>query len=360
MKTIKLSLNALVALGCLALFATSCQDDVVENNVQPNPEPQVSEMQRTLEAVLDNPSLDDAGNARLEGSVPVSYDIAITTSELDFATGGAGEVLRTIDGTLELVPVDKIGGLNVTVVDQEFQLYAGQVTFVNNQDETKQRRAAAVVLEDGTSYLLLRNLPRTGDVFTEAFVLGGDFSADNIISRNQRDEIVSVSLAGDFVEPDISEEEELETLTYNLAIIARTRVLVSQDTIFVDSMGISIPIVFQQTRLDTLDRLRGTLTLTPESIFLGTPIRFSGTFTYTTDTGEMASADAEAAIIEDNNLQSVDILDLPGSDVGDVTALSLPIELGEFSIRGLGRTDEGVEADLEDVIFEGTLIENPS
>ena len=354
MKTLKLSLSALAALCYLVLFMTGCQDDAVENDLQPSLETdQVSDIQLMLEAVLNDASLDEpTSNARLAGAVPVSYDVSITTSTFSFATEQAGKVIRKLDGTLELVPVDKIPDLNVIVAGQEFQLYSGTFTFVNAKEKTVKRRAAAIVLEDGTSYLLLRNIPSAGNVFTSAFVLEDDFSVEGFVTRNQQGRLVSVAIEADFIEPDAPEETEtITTYVYDLLVTVRERVETNQDTI--DSPAGPIPIV--NTELDTLTQLDGEL-----EVIVGDDGNISGRYNFTTAAGINGSARVKGSFTDEENTLLIDIfniseVEIPEPGVSEISIAYFPIgeEGSDFTLVGFGEDEAGEF--LDDVTVVGSI-----
>ena len=263
MKTLKLSLSALAAMGYLVLF-TACQDDTVENDLQPT---DVSEelataqtqipddIQQLLRATLEDPALDfTASNARTAGSAFV-YNLAITVSGTD-SPGSDGEVLGQIEGTLRLREVDSIPGKNVIIADgQEFQLYSGGFEFVDDQGQMRARRASTVILEDGSSvFTMIGNLPiAQGDVLIgDGFALGEDFTAGGFVARSRRDDFIffTADVEGDFIRGPQPPEEE-------------TPIMVGDSLVVLDvSLSVFEAVSIGGGRGDQLEELTGTLTLT--------------------------------------------------------------------------------------------------
>ncbi|MEM8846841.1 MAG: hypothetical protein AAGD17_07035 [Bacteroidota bacterium] len=203
MKTFKFSFLSIFCTWVLLLVSVSCEKDESQDSITPsteNIEIQTSEYEALLRAIVSydetKPTTPISKSGGIESSeIPISFDVTFTVSEFDFSTFSTGRTLRTIDGTFEVEPVDEIPFIIFNPGPGD-QLFAGTFTFVNNNGRTRTRRVAAVEQENGNTFVLFDNVPRAGGVFIEAlFLLEGDFSEENILTRNQRGEIVVVDVS---------------------------------------------------------------------------------------------------------------------------------------------------------------------
>jgi len=334
-------LRKLAVLFFISLLATSCQDEM-EQNLQNTPPPEEkSSTHLLLEALLYNTSTSKSSpltNARIADGTVLSYDLAIDVFTYDIFTG-PGRLLREVDGSLELSPSDEIPNLNVIVVDQEFQLFSGRFTFINNRGDVRQRDAGAIVLEDGTSEILIRNVPGAGDVFTASFVLQGDFSITGVITTNNRGNVRSVNLEGTFNAPEEA--------------IAPTEVSIATTTATVAPLAYNVSVSFAAYNTSTgtigevFEEFKGTVDLEPVDALPDLDLNipqdaqlYNGSYTYTTSTGERNSIQAVAFFTGSIASSELFLLNVPGvSNSNGIPSQSFAPE-EDFFVSNLARLDD--------------------
>ena len=242
MNTIKLSLNALVALSCLLLFMTSCQDDAVENNLLPTQEADASQtpvpddVLQLLHSVAESSPLGANLGARTARPFVFEYNFALTVSEL--VDSRPGEVLEEFNGTLTLWAVDSSDLIN----SPSAQIYQGGYVAVNAQGDTIRRRAAAVVGEGSQeATLLIKNIPGAGDLVSPFDFRITDDSFGSNIGRG-----VVFEFESDFIEHDDQPENPVVTVG---------------DSVVAFEVSLSVFEVERGLRGNQLTTLTGTLTL---------------------------------------------------------------------------------------------------
>ena len=317
MKTIKLSLNALVALCCLVFFMTSCQDDAVENEVLPTREADNAgqalvpdDIHQALLSIAEDASRPEANlTARTNQPFVFDYDLSLTVSELR-----SDEVLGEFSGTLTLWAVNSTDIINfVDLSGRNFQTYQGGYVAVNAQGDTIRRRAAAFVIEgeEEAAFLLIKNIPEAGDVFvSEAFGIMNDSSGVGF-GRG-----TLVAFESDFLEHD---DMPVETpivsgkrLTYDLTLSVFASDIVDREPIG-----------------SVIEQIKGTLSLAPadaplagESSIIpfiseGDPV-YTGTFTYRQfDSGDLVTLPVSAAVSLEDGTGFLDINDIFGTTVDE-------------------------------------------
>ena len=258
MKTLNLSLNALIALCCSLWLMTSCQDDAVESDLLPASEAEDAnqtsvpdDVLQLLHSVAENSPLEREANPNARTSQPFvfEYDFSLTVSER-IRGGQPGEVRQELSGTLTLWAVDSTDLIN----NPSAQAYQGGYVAVDAQGDTIRRRAAALIGEgEDEGFLIVKNIPGAGDIVVgEGFEIMGDTAGEAIGSRDADGNPVFVTFESDFVEAEAS----------------------------IPSYELLVQVPAGTGRLATL---RGTLELAPSERFTGS---LEGTFTFVTNSGE--------------------------------------------------------------------------
>ena len=335
MKTIKLSLNALVVVCCSLLFMTGCQDDAVENDVlatHSNKNATLTsipaDVEQLLHARLDNPSLNIASITSRTANSNFVYDLAITVFGID-ASGSATEALGEIEGTLRL---QKLGDtLGVTPLEGAFE-------YVDESGQQRGRRVAAVIT-GRTLNIAINNLPivrnraffavENNEPFSENSLLGEDFivEGDTIFEELSDVPKFLIRVEGDFVRGPKDTDEPEEEIVPNYELVIETPA---------EAGGLT---------------LSGTLALAPSERFDDI---FSGSFTYVTDSGEEGTLSATTLVGNDNIL----VIDLEDFQIG-FGYINVPdgtFEGGIDNFAANGRLDRS------SILFKTTfdLIENLS
>lgn len=344
MKTIKLSLNALAALCFLVLFMTSCQDDAVENEVQPTvaSDEVISAEQTKLEQLLQSVDLTHFSsiNARTanQGTTLV-YDF--TVEFLSLAPNGPA--LDVQIGTLSLTEVDSIPGTQIIVGEEGvLELYNGTFTFTDATGQEATNQAFGIVAEDFSGLAFATSVNDIGfDVVLPGFVPGEDLSVpenQTAIIRvpaelNVPGNRLEIIYDADFVQSTGPEEETTAPL-YELSIDV-------------------------QTETDTLV-IEGALELEPTSS------GFRGTFAYTTNSGGTGTVPVSAISNALGVGTVVRILgfNLQGLTLTGVTFLvpapGLAGEIETFSALGNGDDEDFGPFEGGTITVEGVLVEDPT
>ena len=383
MKSLNFSLNALVALCCLMLFATSCQDDVLESesaSALPEETPQQAELKQLLTEVTKQlPSLSDLRHARMAQGETFVYKLSLDLFTVEGFAAVRGELLEEQTGTLTLTEVDSIADFNVIAPGRDITLYMGTYAFSTADGVNDTVRAFAISLSDGNGALLLEaSLDGTsldGNLYISDFALGEDFANTRsplgaLVRSEALDDIFVADYEATFVgieneEPETPTMPE-DTFSYRLQL----ELFNSDPEAEQPDLGIR----------NLVDRISGTLILSPAAAPLegdldvdpsvsleGDPI-FTGIFEFTDEDGNLQTRPVSAAVDLETGIGYLDVNNVLGTeDVGEVviaTPTFRPDLMFEgISFAGLTTATTTGNPDLPEVVVvkvNGQLNREPS
>lgn len=328
--------RTLLVLCCFSLFVTSCQEDTA---VTPPPAivEEHAEVQDLLQRALTD--IQQNGFRTKADAVEASYNLTLTVSE-EALPGEDGAFIDEFSGTLD------VSSANInTIAPEGFLFLAGDFTFEDTEGNTGTSEAVALIQPNGATYLLINDLPGISFLFIPNFALDSDFTATDLTSATDGGGFVSIDVVGELLAagtPGDDDEPEGNVFSYELSTVGLVRVIVDS--------GMIGPITTIQTRLDTVDRLEGVLTIITDDFGRVS----SGTYSYTTEAGLSGEASVEG-FFNPGSDGIIDVVGATNSVIDELTLFTdlLPTEVNlPVSTVALGSTDDGTNLDRVTIQIE--------